>query len=181
MFLISSVFVKSCTGGQESLTDSQATIAMDSCGQMLATRYDDKLGGFGNAPKFPRPSELNLLLVQHLRAKAAGSRVEAGELLIPSPLPWLALSCITGNCQATFVDGSSLQKMGSGVLASACAYAVSLAPPAMQHVETSASFSSSISSPHSPPSLPSSPPSPFSSLRVNPLSTHSFCDSCEAG
>jgi len=63
-------------------------IAMDSCTQMLAARYDDKLGGFGNAPKFPRPSELNLLLVQHIRTKAAGSRAEASECLLHMfPLP----------------------------------------------------------------------------------------------
>lgn len=67
--------------GQQSLSDGQAVIAMDSCAQMLAARYDDKLGGFGNAPKFPRPSDLNLLLVQHLRTKAAGSRAEAGQAL----------------------------------------------------------------------------------------------------
>ncbi len=55
---------------------------MDSCTQMLAARYDDKLGGFGNAPKFPRPSELNLLLVHHIRTKAAGSKAEASECLL---------------------------------------------------------------------------------------------------
>lgn len=68
-------------GGQESLTDSQAVVAMDSCSQMLTARYDDRLGGFGKAPKFPRPSELNLLLVQHLRKQAAGSQVEARQVL----------------------------------------------------------------------------------------------------
>ena len=67
--------------GQEDLSDGQAIIAMDSCAQMMAARYDDKLGGFGSAPKFPRPAEMNLLLVQHLRAKAAGSKAEAGESL----------------------------------------------------------------------------------------------------
>lgn len=65
--------------GQEDLSDGQAIIAMDSCAQMMAARYDDKLGGFGSAPKFPRPAEMNLLLVQHLRAKAAGSKLEAGQ------------------------------------------------------------------------------------------------------
>ena len=54
---------------------------MDSCTQMLAARYDHKLGGFGNAPKFPRPSELNLLLVHHIRAAASGSKAEASEFL----------------------------------------------------------------------------------------------------
>ena len=68
-----------CAAGQQDLSDSQAIIAMDSCSQMMAARYDETLGGFGGAPKFPRPSEMNLLLVQHLRAKAAGSKVEAGE------------------------------------------------------------------------------------------------------
>lgn len=69
-------------GGQDSLTDSQAVIAVESCAQTLASRYDDKLGGFGTPPKFPRPSELNLLLVQHLRAKAAGSKAEASKSLL---------------------------------------------------------------------------------------------------
>lgn len=67
--------------GQEDLSDGQAIIAMDSCAQMMATRYDERLGGFGSAPKFPRPAEINLLLVQHLRAKAAGSKLEAGKAL----------------------------------------------------------------------------------------------------
>ena len=66
-------------GGQEDLSDGQAIIAMDSCAQMMAARYDDRLGGFGSAPKFPRPAEMNLLLVQHLRARAAGSKLEAGQ------------------------------------------------------------------------------------------------------
>lgn len=74
--------VTSGTEGQQSLSNGQAVIVMDSCAQMLAARYDDKLGGFGNAPKFPRPSDLNLLLVQHLRTQAAGSRVEAGKAYI---------------------------------------------------------------------------------------------------
>lgn len=65
-------------GGQTSLSDDQVTKAMDSCAQMLASRFDDNLGGFGSAPKFPRPSELNLLLLQHARAKAAGGPAEAG-------------------------------------------------------------------------------------------------------
>eukprot|EP00850_Spirogloea_muscicola_P011628 SM000073S21404 [mRNA] locus=s73:76458:81626:- [translate_table: standard] len=35
----------------------------------LSDRYDSRLGGFGSAPKFPRPSEINILLRQHLRSK----------------------------------------------------------------------------------------------------------------
>ena len=63
--------------GQMDLSDKQALLAMDSCAQMMAARYDDTLGGFGSAPKFPRPAEMNLLLVQPLRLKAAGSKAEA--------------------------------------------------------------------------------------------------------
>lgn len=72
------------------MSDGQAIIAMDSCAQMMASRYDERLGGFGSAPKFPRPAEMNLLLVQHLRAKAAGSKVEAGQfcaMLLSEAIP----------------------------------------------------------------------------------------------
>ena len=68
------------TGGRESFSDEQARKAIDSCAQMLISRFDEERGGFGTSPKFPRPSELNLLLVKHIRAKAAGSRAEAGLL-----------------------------------------------------------------------------------------------------
>ena len=85
------------------MTDSQAITAMDSCGQMLAARYDDKLGGFGAAPKFPRPSELNLLLVQHLRTKAAGSRVESSETSILQP-PSCSTASQKGTHMLTFVS-----------------------------------------------------------------------------
>lgn len=76
-----------CTGtagGQENLSDDQARKAVDSCAQMLTARFDEKRGGFGNAPKFPRPAELNLLLVKHLVAKAAGSTADAGLPLLPA-------------------------------------------------------------------------------------------------
>lgn len=35
-------------------------------------------GGFGGAPKFPRPAEINLLLTQHARLAAAGQTDAAG-------------------------------------------------------------------------------------------------------
>lgn len=71
-------------GGLESLSDEQARKAIDSCAQMLISRYDEERGGFGSSPKFPRPSELNLLLVKHIRAKAAGNKAEAGLLSLPT-------------------------------------------------------------------------------------------------
>jgi hypothetical protein len=33
----------------------------------LTARYDKKRGGFGSAPKFPRPVEINLLFRRHMR------------------------------------------------------------------------------------------------------------------
>lgn len=41
--------------------------AIEDCSESLRRRFDSKLGGFGVAPKFPRPSEIMLLFTQHLR------------------------------------------------------------------------------------------------------------------
>lgn len=38
------------------------TAAVSSCAASLAKGFDKKQGGFGPAPKFPRPSEINLML-----------------------------------------------------------------------------------------------------------------------
>ncbi|MEW5301111.1 MAG: hypothetical protein WDW36_003991 [Sanguina aurantia] len=40
--------------------------AISSCVQQLAERFDAQRGGFGSYPKFPRPAEINLLLVAAL-------------------------------------------------------------------------------------------------------------------
>lgn len=37
---------------------------------MLGRRFDPEQGGFGNAPKFPRPAEINALLHDHLRSES---------------------------------------------------------------------------------------------------------------
>jgi hypothetical protein len=63
----------------ESLTVVQQGKAIDLCASQLASRFDSKHGGFGPPPKFPRPSELNLLLHQHSRLVAQGDEQAAGE------------------------------------------------------------------------------------------------------
>lgn len=63
----------------DALTAAQQGRAIDLCATQLASRFDARLGGFGGAPKFPRPAELNLLLAQHARLAAAGQEQEAGE------------------------------------------------------------------------------------------------------
>ncbi len=55
-------------GGKAELPEGAAGRFIESCYSMLASRFDPTLGGFGAAPKFPRPAEINLLLVEHLRA-----------------------------------------------------------------------------------------------------------------
>jgi uncharacterized protein YyaL (SSP411 family) len=49
-------------GSSASLTPQELAHAVNSCAATLAKGFDRKLGGFGPAPKFPRPSEINLLL-----------------------------------------------------------------------------------------------------------------------
>lgn len=44
-----------------------AQVAMTGCADSLGKRFDSTLGGFGGAPKFPRPCEMNALLRQYLR------------------------------------------------------------------------------------------------------------------
>lgn len=53
------------------ITDDIAATALDSCAHMLGRRFDAEQGGFGNAPKFPRPAEINALLHDHLRSTDA--------------------------------------------------------------------------------------------------------------
>ena len=55
--------------------------AIDKCASQLASRFDAREGGFGAAPKFPRPAEINLLLHQSARLAAAGDAAGAGKVL----------------------------------------------------------------------------------------------------
>lgn len=62
----------------EALTVEEQARAIDGAAAQIAARFDAKLGGFGPAPKFPRPAEINLLLHQHARLAAAGREEAAG-------------------------------------------------------------------------------------------------------
>ncbi|GFR51902.1 hypothetical protein Agub_g14278 [Astrephomene gubernaculifera] len=57
-----------------------AAAAVEACAADLARRYDAEWGGFGGAPKFPRPSELNLLLRAQLRHQELGDTAGSGRL-----------------------------------------------------------------------------------------------------
>ncbi len=49
-------------GADNALDRRRLLAAVSGCARALARSFDPKLGGFGGPPKFPRPSELNLLL-----------------------------------------------------------------------------------------------------------------------
>ena len=50
--------------------------AIQACATQLASRFDARNGGFGTAPKFPRPAELHLLMTQYVRLVSAASAEE---------------------------------------------------------------------------------------------------------
>jgi len=53
--------------------------ALDAGLQQFWTSFDRRRGGFGDAPKFPRPSELLFLLREHVRRSRGGLERGAGE------------------------------------------------------------------------------------------------------
>jgi uncharacterized protein YyaL (SSP411 family) len=64
-----SVGVSQKKGGDVSSQSEVAARAVMTCKDGLAGRFDARLGGFGGAPKFPRPCEIDLLLHANLLYK----------------------------------------------------------------------------------------------------------------
>jgi uncharacterized protein YyaL (SSP411 family) len=64
----------SSPGEAAAVDPKQRLAAVQGCAKSLMKGYDPKLGGFGGPPKFPRPSEINLLL------RAATEQVNAVQL-----------------------------------------------------------------------------------------------------
>ena len=96
-------------GENFSLPVAVSSTALASCAQMLSQRFDAARGGFGGAPKFPRPCEINALLAQHLAAAAARDKDGAGNashVVCTLPVP-----CLRGvaNCgsQVSLPGGQS--------------------------------------------------------------------------
>src|SRR5262245_11117480 len=54
-------------GGQASSAEVPGPGALDTAVRQFAAAFDARRGGFGDAPKFPRPSELLFLLREHAR------------------------------------------------------------------------------------------------------------------
>ena len=60
-------------GGRRAESEIAPSTALDTAVEQFRGAFDERRGGFGDAPKFPRPSELLLLLREHARRTAAGS------------------------------------------------------------------------------------------------------------
>lgn len=54
------------------LSTQQLVGAVKACAQQLGKRFDSEHGGFGGPPKFPRPSEINILLRAHSQFQVGG-------------------------------------------------------------------------------------------------------------
>ena len=61
-------------GGSTGTGPVPGTGVLDVAVREFAASFDARRGGFGSAPKFPRPSELLFLLREHARVGAAGAR-----------------------------------------------------------------------------------------------------------
>ncbi|TVU34686.1 hypothetical protein EJB05_16531 [Eragrostis curvula] len=58
-----------------------AVVSLDECVEKLTSSYDPKFGGFGSAPKFPRPVEDYIMLYKFRKHMEAGKDSEAQNIL----------------------------------------------------------------------------------------------------
>ena len=65
--------------------------ALDVAIEQFQLAFDRRRGGFGDAPKFPRPSELLFLLREHARRSASGQGTQAPLLMATETLRAMAL------------------------------------------------------------------------------------------
>ena len=74
---LAEIVMNSSSNGSSSESGGvDAAAAISACAKALATRFDGTRGGFGSAPKFPRPSELALMMVQYVRLIGSSSGSE---------------------------------------------------------------------------------------------------------
>lgn len=81
----------SATASADRLPNELPPNALSLCAEQLAQSYDPKYGGFGSAPKFPRPVEIQLMLYQSKKLEDAGKSGEANEYL---KMVLFSLQCI---------------------------------------------------------------------------------------
>ncbi|KAK7284684.1 hypothetical protein RJT34_19434 [Clitoria ternatea] len=67
----------SARSDSDKLPDGVPDDALRLCSEQLSGSYDSKFGGFGSAPKFPRPVEINLMLYHSKKLEDMGKLDEA--------------------------------------------------------------------------------------------------------
>jgi hypothetical protein len=86
--------LKSVTGAEGAARAESAvasTEALDVAVEQFQMSFDRRRGGFGDAPKFPRPSELLFLMREYARRAASGHTTEAPLLMAAETLRAMAL------------------------------------------------------------------------------------------
>ncbi|KAF3340955.1 spermatogenesis-associated protein 20 [Carex littledalei] len=63
------------------VSDDLAHRCLNQCVEQLTSSYDPEFGGFGSAPKFPRPVEDCVMLYKHKQLMENGKDSEAGDLM----------------------------------------------------------------------------------------------------
>ncbi|XP_062178220.1 uncharacterized protein LOC133883051 [Alnus glutinosa] len=71
----------SASASSSKVPDEVSQNAMRLCAEQLSASYDSKFGGFGSAPKFPRPVEIQLMLYWSKNMEETGKLREANEAL----------------------------------------------------------------------------------------------------
>ncbi|PWZ33843.1 Spermatogenesis-associated protein 20 [Zea mays] len=67
----------SAKASSQDVPNDLAVVSVDQCVEKLASSYDPKFGGFGSAPKFPRPVEDYIMLYKFHKYMEAGKEIEA--------------------------------------------------------------------------------------------------------
>lgn len=67
----------SAKASSQDVPNDLAVVSVDQCVEKLASSYDPKFGGFGSAPKFPRPVEDYIMLYKFHKYMEAGKENEA--------------------------------------------------------------------------------------------------------
>jgi uncharacterized protein YyaL (SSP411 family) len=104
--------LRSVTGADGAHAESEIAPAgaLDTAVEQFQKAFDRRRGGFGDAPKFPRPSELLFLLREHARRSASGTAPEAPLLMATETLRAMALGGMRDHVGGGFhrysVDGA---------------------------------------------------------------------------
>ncbi len=83
--------VTATDGSQRAESELASADTLDLAVDQFQRAFDRRRGGFGDAPKFPRPSELLFLLREHARRKTAGRSAESPLLMATETLRAMAL------------------------------------------------------------------------------------------